>query len=187
MSEQKHRSWQRLFLLIPLVVAFSLGLFLYQALGKDPTKLESNMLGKQLPDFVGESLTELGQSIGRADILGAPSLINVWATWCPTCEAEHAYLNQLVAQEGVRIIGVNYHDQRELAQDWLDRLGDPYALTIYDPQGQLGIELGVIGAPETYLIDADGTIVDKLTGELNDRTWARLKPRYEALMSRHSQ
>ncbi|MDP6968121.1 MAG: DsbE family thiol:disulfide interchange protein [Gammaproteobacteria bacterium] len=187
MSEDKHPSWQRLLLLIPVLLAFGLGLFLYQGLGKDPNKLESSLLGQQVPDFIGESLAEPVRAISRADILGTPSLLNVWATWCPTCKAEHAYLNELVAREGVRIIGVNYHDQRGPAQEWLVRLGNPYAFSIYDPKGQLGIELGVIGAPETYLVDADGTIVDKLTGELNERTWAQLKPQYEALMARQSQ
>ncbi|MDP6189296.1 MAG: DsbE family thiol:disulfide interchange protein [Gammaproteobacteria bacterium] len=187
MSVQKQSGWRRLLLLIPVLMAFALGLFLYQGLGKDPNKLESSLLGQQLPDFIGESLAQPVRAISRADVLGTPSLLNVWATWCPTCKAEHAYLNQLVAEEGVRIIGVNYHDQRGPAQNWLARLGNPYVFSIYDPKGQLGIELGVIGAPETYLIDANGTIVDKLTGELNARTWGKLKPQYVALMAQQTQ
>ncbi len=183
MSEQKSSTMQRLLLLIPMVLAFGLGLFLYQGLGKDPNKLESSLLGQQLPVFIGESLNAPIKAIATDDILGTPSLINVWATWCPTCKAEHAFLNQLVASEGVRIIGVNYHDQREPAQQWLAKLGDPYEFSIYDPKGQLGIELGVVGAPETYLVGADGIIVDKITGELNERTWAQLKPQYDELMA----
>ena len=186
MSEQKNR-WLRVLLLLPMLMAFGLGVFLYAGLGKDPTKLESSLVGQKLTDFTGESLADPNRILGRDDILGTPSLINVWATWCPTCKAEHAFLNALVAQEGVRIIGVNYHDQREPAKQWLAELGDPYEFSIYDPQGRLGIELGVVGAPETYLVDANGLIIDKLTGELNERTWADMKPQYESLMAQQAQ
>lgn len=187
MSEQKSNKLQRLLLIIPMLIAFGLGLFLYQGLGQDPNKLESSLLGQKIPNFVAESLNEPIRAVALADILGAPSLVNVWATWCPTCKAEHAYLNQLVATLGVRIIGVNYHDQRKPAQQWLANLGNPYEFSVFDPKGQLGIELGVVGAPETYLVDADGTIVDKITGELNERTWAQLQPQYATLMAKHGQ
>ena len=187
MSEKKISRMQRWLLVLPMLLAFGLGLFLYQGLGKDPNKLESSLLGQKIPSFIGESLDEPVRAIALDDILGTPSLVNVWATWCPTCKAEHAFLNELVATEGVRIIGVNYHDQRAPAQDWLLRLGNPYEFSIYDPKGQLGIELGVIGAPETYLVDAQGTIVDKHTGELNARTWGKLKPQYDALMAQQGQ
>jgi len=187
MSEQKSNKIQRLLLIVPMVIAFGLGLFLYEGLGKDPNKLESSLLGQKIPHFIGESLNAPIRTLTLEDVLGTPSLVNVWATWCPTCKAEHAFLNQLVASQGVRIIGVNYHDQRQPAQQWLADLGNPYAFSVYDPQGQLGIELGVVGAPETYLVDADGTIVDKITGELNQRTWGQLQPQYAALMAQHGQ
>jgi len=187
MSEQKTNNVQRLLLIVPMIIAFGLGLFLYQGLGKDPNKLESSLLGQKIPNFIGESLNTPIRAITLEDILGTPSLVNVWATWCPTCKAEHVYLNELFDTQGIRIIGVNYHDQRKPAQEWLANLGNPYEFSIYDPKGQLGIELGVVGAPETYLVDSDGTIVDKITGELNQRTWAKLQPQYTALMAKHGQ
>jgi cytochrome c biogenesis protein CcmG/thiol:disulfide interchange protein DsbE len=106
----------------------------------------------------------------------------VWATWCPTCRAEHEFLNAIAEQDKVRIFGVNYHDQRDAAQQWLQELGNPYVFSVFDPNGSLGIELGVVGAPETYLIDAQGVVIDKLTGELNERTWPPLRDQYLQLL-----
>jgi cytochrome c biogenesis protein CcmG/thiol:disulfide interchange protein DsbE len=83
---------------------------------------------------------------------GKPVLLNVWATWCPTCRAEHQYLNQLSAQ-GVRVVGLNYKDDRQKAIVWLKELGNPYSLSLFDGDGMLGLDLGVYGAPETFLID----------------------------------
>ena len=100
MSEKKISRMQRWLLVLPMLMAFGLGLFLYQGLGKDPNKLESSLLGQKIPSFIGESLDEPVRAIALDDILGTPSLVNVWATWCPTCKAEHAFLNELVATEG---------------------------------------------------------------------------------------
>ncbi len=88
----------------------------------------------------------------RTLIDGKPLLLNVWATWCPTCRAEHQFLNGL-AQQGVRVVGMNYKDDRQKAMSWLQRLGNPYRLSLYDGNGLLGLDLGVYGAPETFLID----------------------------------
>jgi cytochrome c biogenesis protein CcmG/thiol:disulfide interchange protein DsbE len=88
----------------------------------------------------------------------------------------------IAAQENVRIFGVNYHDQRAAAQQWLTDLGNPYVFSVFDPQGDLGIDLGVVGAPETYLIDANGIVIDKVTGELNERTWVELRTQYLSLL-----
>jgi len=174
---------KRLLLVLPMLLAFALGLFLYHGIGKDPNAMPSSLIGSQLPQFTGETLQAPVTSVTQADFLGQAALINVWATWCPTCRAEHAFLNHLRAEQGVRIFGVNYHDQRPAAQQWLQELGNPYVFSVFDPKGALGIELGVVGAPETYLIDAQGRIVDKLIGELNERTWPALQKQYLALMA----
>jgi cytochrome c biogenesis protein CcmG/thiol:disulfide interchange protein DsbE len=182
-----HEPWmvsisKRLWLILPMAFALLLGMFLYQALQEGSDSRISSLLGNELPEFVAESLQEPVKMVTQDDILGQTTVLNVWATWCPTCKAEHTFLNTMAAN-GVRIVGINYHDQRAQAQQWLRNYGDPYAFSIYDPQGQLGIELGVTGAPESYLVDASGIIIDKLVGELNERTWARLKPQYQALLS----
>jgi cytochrome c biogenesis protein CcmG/thiol:disulfide interchange protein DsbE len=97
-------------------------------------------------------------------------LVNIWATWCFACRIEHPYLNGL-AEQGVAIIGLNYKDNRLLAQQWLAERGDPYQMTIFDPQGTLGIDLGVYGAPETYLVDAQGIIRHRRVGVVDERIW----------------
>lgn len=173
---------KRLLMILPMLMAFGLGLFLYQGIGQDPNKMESSLIGKPLPEFSSETLMSATNIVTRKDMLGQPALVNVWATWCPTCRAEHEFLLTIAAQENVRIFGVNYHDQRAAAQQWLTDLGNPYEFSVFDPQGDLGIDLGVVGAPETYLIDANGIVIDKVTGELNERTWVELRTQYLSLL-----
>lgn len=173
---------KRLLMVSPMLMAFALGVFLYQGIGQDPNYSESSLIGQPLPTFSGETLLAPSKAVTQADMLGQPALINVWATWCPTCRAEHEFLVDIAEQDKVRIFGVNYHDQRSGAQQWLQELGNPYVFSVFDPNGILGIELGVVGAPETYLIDAQGVVVDKLTGELNERTWPPLRSQYLSLL-----
>ena len=109
------------------------------------------------------------------------SLFNVWATWCITCRAEHPYLEKL-ADAGVPIYGINYKDDSAAARRWLAELGNPYRANIVDAQGTLGLDLGVYGAPETYLVDADGVVRYRHVGEVNDRIWENtLGPLYREL------
>ena len=173
---------KRLLMLLPTLLAFTLGLFLYQGIGQDPNKMESSLIGLPLPNFNAQTLVSPSKNVTQADMLGQPALVNVWATWCPTCRAEHEFLLTIAKQENIRIYGVNYHDQRPAAQQWLQDLGDPYVFSVFDPKGVLGINLGVVGAPETYLIDAQGIVIDKLTGELNERTWPPLRSQYLSLL-----
>ncbi|WP_163021312.1 DsbE family thiol:disulfide interchange protein, partial [Pseudomonas viridiflava] len=106
----------------------------------------------------------------RADLLGKPALVNVWATWCMACRVEHLVLNRL-AQQGVLIYGVNYKDTNADALKWLKDFHDPYRLNIRDDEGSLGLNLGVYGAPETFLIDAKGVIRHKYVGVIDDTVW----------------
>ena len=106
----------------------------------------------------------------RLDLARGVVLVNVWATWCFACRVEHPWLNSL-AKEGVVIVGLNYKDHRKLAQDWLQERGDPYQFSIFDPRGVLGIDLGVYGAPETYLVDAEGIIRHRRVGVVDERVW----------------
>ena len=154
---------KRKVLLIPLIIFLAIAAALLWQLarnaeGDDPTNLESALIGKPVPKFRLESLDNPGQFY-QADVLtqGKPVLLNVWATWCPTCRAEHQYLNQLSAQ-GIRVVGMNYKDDRQKAISWLKELGNPYALSLFDGDGMLGLDLGVYGAPETFLIDGNGII-----------------------------
>lgn len=159
-----------------MVVAFMVQL-LRNADGDDPTTLESALIGKPVPEFKLESLDIPGKIYERVALNdGKPMLLNVWATWCPTCYAEHQFLNNLSIQ-GIRIIGLNYKDERQKAIKWLNSLGNPYALSLYDNNGLLGLDLGVYGAPETFLIDGNGIIRYRHAGDLNDRIWEEeIKP-----------
>ena len=128
---------KRKVLLIPLIIFLAIATALLWQLarnaeGDDPTNLESALVGKPVPKFRLESLDNPGQFY-QADVLtqGKPVLLNVWATWCPTCRAEHQYLNQLSAQ-GIRVVGMNYKDDRQKAISWLKELGNPYALSLFD-------------------------------------------------------
>lgn len=157
-----------LFLLLATALLWQLG---RNANGDDPTRLESALVGKPVPEFRLESLEQPGKEYGRSVLLtGKPILLNVWATWCPTCRAEHQYLNTLATQ-GVRVVGLNYKDDRLKAVNWLNTLGNPYTLSLYDGDGMLGLDLGVYGAPETFLIDGRGIIRYRHAGDLNERVW----------------
>ncbi|WP_394166859.1 DsbE family thiol:disulfide interchange protein [Photobacterium piscicola] len=175
-------------LFIPLVLFLALVvMFMVQlsrnAAGDDPTKLESVLVGKPVPAFKLEDLFEPGKEYQQTIFKGQPLLLNVWATWCPTCQAEHQYLNVL-AKQGVKIIGLNYKDQRPKAIRWLKELGNPYMISLFDGNGMLGMDLGVYGAPETFLIDANGIIRYRHVGDVNPENWKKtLEPLYKKLQA----
>lgn len=150
---------------------------------KDPHVLPSALLHKPFPEFRSPLLDDPRRTVARGDLLGKPVLVNVWATWCPTCRAEHGELLKIHETTGLKIVGVNYKDDPVKARQWLKAYGDPYDMVIQDPDGSLGVELGVYGAPESFLLNAEGTIVYKRVGDINPRIWSEeLGPRVEALL-----
>ncbi len=165
---------KRLKLFAPLIIFVALGLLLFKGLSLDPNAMPSALIDKPLPEFNLPSLQQAEQTISHKDLLGEVALLNVWATWCPSCMAEHPHLMRIAEQEGVPIIGVDYKDERQAALKWLEKWGDPYRLNIYDEKGRLGIDLGVFGAPETYLIDHRGVIRYKHIGVVDDQVWNEL-------------
>lgn len=172
----------RLVYITPLVLAVGLGLILYTALGKDPNKLETARLNDPVPAFELSLLEDESSIVSQDALNGKASLLNVWATWCPSCRTEHPYLLKLASQ-GVPIVGLNYKDDRAKANQWLLELGDPYSFNIYDPKGSFGFDLGVYGAPETYLVDKNGIVRYRHVGEVNQRIWeAQIEPRYRELL-----
>lgn len=166
-----------LFVVIALVLLWQLA---RNAQGDAPQTLESALIGQPLPAFRLTSLMAADQRVERSALVnGKPLLLNVWATWCPTCRAEHQYLNRLAAQ-GVRVVGMNYKDDRQKAVTWLQTLGNPYALNLFDGDGMLGLDLGVYGAPETFLIDGKGIIRYRHAGDLNASVWDNeIKPLWD--------
>lgn len=160
----------RIALFIPLVVFAILTLFLLKGLDRDPTELPSALVGEAFPNFVLPSLADEQKFLSERDLGSRVVLVNVWATWCFACRIEHPMLNQL-ATEGVAIIGLNYKDQNQQARQWLEQKGNPYVFNIVDYEGILGFDLGVTGAPETYLVDAQGIIRYRRVGVVDQRVW----------------
>ena len=138
---------------------------------EDPHRLPSALLDKPFPDFQARLLLDPARVVDRSALLGAPVLVNVWATWCPTCRAEHDELIRIAEQTNLRIVGINYKDKVPEALRWLSDFGNPYEFVLQDVDGALGVELGVYGAPESFLLDDQGTIVYKRVGEINSRIW----------------
>jgi cytochrome c biogenesis protein CcmG/thiol:disulfide interchange protein DsbE len=128
-------------------------------------------LGKPAPQFELPVVNDLGKTLTNADYSGEVALVNVWATWCVGCRQEHAFLNELAGENTIPIYGINWRDQLDEAQKWLGQLGNPYVASGYDGDGRVGIDWGVYGAPETFLIGKDGTVLYKHLGPLNRTTW----------------
>jgi len=160
----------RIALFVPLVVFAILSLFLLKGLDRDPTELPSALVGEPFPSFTLPSLANDQEILSERDLDSQVVLVNVWATWCFACRIEHPMLNQLAA-EGIAIIGLNYKDQDQQAIQWLKQKGNPYVFNIVDAQGSLGFDLGVTGAPETYLVDAQGIIRYRRVGVVDQRVW----------------
>ncbi len=173
---------RRAMLLLPLALFLLMAVILYRGLFIDPSELPSALIGKPFPAFSLPSVDDSERVITEADLKGKPALVNVWATWCIACRAEHPVLTELAAA-GVVIHGVNYKDINADARKWLQELHNPYQLDIDDAQGSLGLDLGVYGAPETFLIDKNGIIRHKFVGVIDQRVWReQLAPLYQALV-----
>lgn len=157
---------------IPVLVVLALaGLFFWALNRPDKEELPTALAGQPVPAFELPALNREGPL--TEDIFqGHWSLLNVWATWCPTCHVEHAYLLEL-AERGVRIVGLNYKDDAQAAREYLARQGNPFSEIPMDADGSYGMDLGVYGAPETYVVDPDGTILLRHVGEMNERVWER--------------
>lgn len=155
---------------LPLIGFIALAILLASGLGKNTEDLPTALAGKPLPPMQLPSLLRKGNVVDNSLFDGRWTLLNVWATWCPTCHVEHPYLLKL-AQRGVAIVGLDYKDEDEAAKNYLANLGNPYVEVPVDASGSYGLNLGVYGAPETYLISPQGDIVLRHVGEMNERVW----------------
>ncbi|HED52345.1 MAG TPA: DsbE family thiol:disulfide interchange protein [Gammaproteobacteria bacterium] len=152
--------------LTPLLAFLALAALLYKGLGIDPKKVPSPLIDKPAPTFNLPRLKQPEQFLGSEDFKGKVSLFNVWATWCVACRHEHPVLMQL-RKLGIPIYGLNYKDKRPDAERWLQRFGNPYVANAFDAEGRVGIDWGVYGTPETFVIDKQGVIRHKVIGPLN--------------------
>ncbi len=150
--------------LTPLIIFVLLSALLLVGLSKDPNQVPSPLVGQAVPVFELETLA--GKQVDQKIFNHQVSLLNVWATWCQACRAEHEQLMSL-AKQGVRIIGLDYKDERNSAEGWLADLGDPYELVLFDGDGRTAIDWGVYGTPETFIVDQQGIIRYKHIGPIS--------------------
>ena len=158
---------------IPLVIFIVLVVFLAIGLGRDPREVPSPLINKPAPAFELPQLANPSQKFSAQQLRGQVWLLNVWASWCVACREEHPMLLELERQRAIPIYGLNYKDMPQDALGWLRELGDPYPLNVSDMDGRVGIDYGVYGAPETFLIDRDGIIRFKQVGPITPAIWEK--------------
>lgn len=166
------RSKVKMQFVLPLIIFTGIGFFLWSGLQQDPTQLPSMQTGKTLPKFSVPALDNPDTLITQDDIKG-PALLNLWATWCPSCRIEHPVLNEL-ARSGIRIYGIDHVDEREAAIAYLKLHGNPYTQVLFDKSGELGVDLGITGAPETFLVDAKGVVRFHHVGVVDEKAWREI-------------
>lgn len=170
--------------LLPLVLFALVVILLALGLNLDPKKVPSPLVGKPVPTFTLTRLEDPQTTISNDHFIGKVSLLNVWATWCISCRAEHQILMALANRKKLPIYGLNYKDKREDALRWLKLYGDPYVANAFDGDGRVGIDWGVYGTPETFLIDQQGVIRHKVIGPITGEILQQqLLPLIEKLQS----
>ncbi len=152
--------------LLPLGLFLVLAFFLALGLKLDPREVPSPLVGKSAPGFQAPALGRPEITIKRDDLLGKVWLLNVWASWCGACRDEHPVLVEFARRKLVPIYGLNYKDKREDGLGWLTQFGNPYTESVFDPEGRIGIDYGVYGVPETFVIDREGVIRYKHIGPI---------------------
>lgn len=163
--------------LLPIAFFFLLLFFLWRGLNVDPMHIPSPLINKSLPSFVAMRLENSPKKLTEKVFFGHLSLLIVWSSWCVTCREEQEFLLNLKKSSKLRIMGLDYRDDLKVAKLWLKRYGNPFDSVIFDPQGSLGVDLGVYGVPESFLIDEKGVIRYKHIGPLSKAVWNReLRP-----------
>jgi cytochrome c biogenesis protein CcmG/thiol:disulfide interchange protein DsbE len=150
--------------ILPLILFIVMAVFLALGLNLHPGEIPSPLIDKAAPAFSAAKLQAPEEKLTPADLKGKVWLFNVWASWCASCRSEHPILNQLAQQKAAIIVGLNYKDEPEAAKGWLAQLGNPYDVSIMDQDGRIGIDWGVYGVPETFVVDKLGVIRYKHTG-----------------------
>ena len=156
---------------IPLVVFAALAAFFAIGLTKDPREVPSPLIDKPAPAFKLAELHDADKVFTPEEMKGKVWMLNVWASWCVSCRVEHPLLVDMSKKNQVPIVGLNYKDTRDAGLKWLDKLGNPYVLSAYDVEGKVGIDYGVYGVPETFVIDKQGVIRYKQIGPITPESW----------------
>ncbi|MGQ0697551.1 MAG: DsbE family thiol:disulfide interchange protein [Panacagrimonas sp.] len=158
---------------IPALVLVGTLALLGFGLKLDPREVPSPLIGKPAPAFELPLLDSEAQTLSPAKLAGRPVLVNFFASWCEGCRVEHPLLLKLATEQGVEIIGMDYKDEPDAARLWLKRHGNPYRTVAIDREGRAGLDWGVYGVPETYVLGADGTILFKQIGPMTPEAWER--------------
>lgn len=166
MNKKQLKVW----FLIPLIIFVGLMIMLYMRLGKPVEIVPNTALERPVPTFELPLLSDTTRTMTNDNLPKQPFLINVWGSWCPTCIIEHPFLMQL-KERGVNIVGVNYKDEIGNALSYLNQRGDPFSMSIQDLSGQFALDLGLTGAPETFVVGGDGVIRQHIIGEINEENW----------------
>lgn len=153
----------------PLLLFLIIGFFLLIGLKLDPREVPSPLIGKNAPELNLPALFDERLRVRLSDLKGQIWILNVWASWCVSCQAEHSLFNQLADKNLVTLVGLNYKDDSQNAKDWLKKLGNPYDFIAVDQDGAVGINWGVYGVPETFIIDKNGLIRYKHIGPLDKK------------------
>ncbi|MFM6990623.1 MAG: DsbE family thiol:disulfide interchange protein [Rhodoferax sp.] len=165
--------------LLPLGAFFAIVVFLAAGLKLDPREVPSPLIGKPAPSFSLTRLDDSAKVIGRDDLLGKVWMLNVWASWCVACRQEHPLLVDYARARKVPIYGLNYKDGRAEGMQWLSRFGNPYDASLFDQDGRVGIDWGVYGVPETFIVDRTGIVRFKHIGPLSPEV---IRDRIEPLL-----
>ncbi|MBA2058624.1 DsbE family thiol:disulfide interchange protein [Psychrobacter cryohalolentis] len=175
-NQTMKKSQIRIWFLIPLIIFAAFIVMLYFRLGQ-PTEIVTNTaLERPVPAFELPLLSDTSRIMTNDNLPDQPFLMNIWGSWCPTCIIEHPFLMQL-EERGVNLVGVNYKDDIGDALGYLNRGGDPFSMSIQDLSGQFALDLGLTGAPETFVVDGEGIIRQHIVGEINESNWqSRITP-----------
>ncbi|MBL8343209.1 MAG: DsbE family thiol:disulfide interchange protein [Rubrivivax sp.] len=158
---------------IPLAAFAAVAAMLRAGVVTEPRVVPSPLVGRPAPAFTLPRLSAAEAPLASRELLGRVWVLNVWASWCAPCRDEHPLLVQAARDGGVYLVGLVYKDDPRAAEEWLLRLGDPYAATVLDTEGRVGIDFGVVGVPETFVIDRDGVVRWRHTGPLTAEVWGR--------------
>jgi len=153
--------------LTPLALFTVMAVFLALGLNLNPRDIPSPLIDQPAPNFSLPVLSNASQTLNKDEMLGEVWLLNVWASWCVSCRSEHPVFNQLARKKLVKIVGLNYKDEPAAAKQWLAQLGNPYNVSMMDQEGRTGIDYGVYGVPETFVVDKKGIIRYKHTGPVS--------------------
>lgn len=170
------KSQMKIWFLIPLIVFAGFVVMLYMRLGQPTDIVTNTALERPVPTFELPLLSDTSRIMTNDNLPDQPFLMNIWGSWCPTCIIEHPFLMQL-EERGVNLVGVNYKDDIGNALGYLNRRGDPFSMSIQDLSGQFALDLGLTGAPETFVVDGEGIIRQHIVGEINESNWqSRITP-----------